>query len=353
MTTQLLLLGALVVAVVWAAIFPLRQQLERWDMIDRPNARSSHSTPTPRGGGLAIVTAVLSGVVLWTWKSAQLPLGVVGAFAILGGGIATLGWIDDRRPLSARIRLLVQLAAAIAAIGAFGSIESIWLPFAGPMHIGRFGIGLTLLWIVGLTNAYNFMDGIDGLAAGQAVIAGLCWLLVSWGHQRAPSGAIGLLVAAASLGFLIHNWPPARLFMGDVASGFLGFTFAVLMLPRMAGDAYSDRLLIGGALFVGVFVGDASLTFARRLRNGERVFDAHRSHLYQQLTPTKAMHRPVTMLYLALAVLSAGCGFAFLHGTDTVAALSLMVALSVLCTLALVVHRTTRRRRDAERGASR
>ena len=352
MTTQLLLLGALVVVIVWAAIFPLRKQLERWEMVDRPNARSSHITPTPRGGGLAIVAAVLCGLVLWTWQSAQLPLDVVGAFTAFGGGIATLGWIDDRRPLSARIRLLFQVAAAIAAIGVFGYVESVWLPFVGAVHIGRLGIGLTLLWIVGLTNAYNFMDGIDGLAAGQAVIAGLCWLFVAWGHQRAPAGAIGLLVAAASFGFLIHNWPPARLFMGDVASGFLGFSFAVLVLPGLAGDAYSDRLLIGGALFVGLFVGDASLTFVRRLRNGERVFDAHRSHLYQRLTPSKAMHRPVTKLYLALAMLSAGCGFAFLRGTDTMAAISLMVALSALVALVLAVHRTTRRR-AAESGESR
>ncbi len=351
MTTQLLLLGVFVVVVVWGAIFPLRQQLERWEMVDRPNARSSHITPTPRGGGLAIVAAVLCGLVLWTWKSDQFPFGVVGAFTIFGGGVAALGWIDDRRPLSARIRLIFQLAAAIAAIGVFGYVESIWLPFVGAVHIGRLGIGLTLLWIVGLTNAYNFMDGIDGLAAGQAVIAGVCWLLVAWGHPRAPSGAVGLLVAAASLGFLIHNWPPARLFMGDVASGFLGFTFAVLTLPGMAGDAYSDRLLIGGALFVGLFVGDSSITFARRLRNGERVFDAHRSHLYQRLTPSKAMHRPVTMLYLVLAVLSAGCGFAFLRGTDTVAAISLIVALAALCALVLAVHRITRRH-VGERGES-
>jgi len=349
---QLLLLGAAVAAVVWAALFPLRRQLVRWEMIDRPNVRSSHVEPTPRGGGLAIVCAVLFGVLLWRALSMVLPSRSVGAFVLLGGAIAAIGWIDDRRPLSARIRLLVQLLVAIGAIKAFGYIASIWLPFVGSLHFGWFGIPLTLLWIVGLTNAYNFMDGIDGLAAGQAVIAGLGWVLVTGGDSRTLSGVLGLLVTAASFGFLLHNWPPARIFMGDVASGFLGFTFAILALPGMAGDAYSDRMLIVGALFVGLFVGDATLTFARRLRNGERVFDAHRSHLYQRLTPLKSMHRPVTILYLALAVMSAGCGFAYLRGTDFVAAISIVVAVLALCALAVSVHRTTRAR-VAESGASR
>ena len=341
---QLLLLGAAVAAVVWAALFPLRRQLVRWEMIDRPNARSSHVEPTPRGGGLAIVCAVLLGVLLWSARSTVFPSRTVGAFVLLGGAIAAIGWIDDRRPLSARIRLLVQLFVAIGAISAFGYIGSLWLPFVGSVQIGWFGIPLTLLWIVGLTNAYNFMDGIDGLAAGQAVIAGVSWLLVTWGYVGTLSGVLGLLVAAASFGFLLHNWPPARIFMGDVASGFLGFTFAILVLPGMAGDAYSDRMLIVGALFVGLFVGDATLTFARRLRNGERVFDAHRSHLYQRLTPSKQHHRPVTVLYLLLAILSAGCGFVFRWGSDSVALLSLLVAAVAMCTLVAGVHRSTRGR---------
>ena len=341
---RLLLLGAVVAAVVWAALFPLRRQLVRWGMIDRPNARSSHVEPTPRGGGLAIVCAVLLGVLLWSVQSMVLPSRSVGAFVLLGGAIAAVGWIDDRRPLSARIRLTIQLLVAIGAIKAFGHIAAVWLPFVGSVQIGWFGIPLTLLWIVGLTNAYNFMDGIDGLAAGQAVIAGVCWLLMMWGYSWMLSGVIGLLVAAASFGFLLHNWPPARIFMGDVASGFLGFTFATLALPGMAGDAYSDRMLIVGALFVGLFVGDATLTFARRLRNGERVFDAHRSHLYQRLTPSKQHHRPVTILYLLLAMLSAGCGFAFRWGSDSVASISLLVAAVAMCALVTSVHRSTRRR---------
>lgn len=351
MTTYGLLGGAIVFVCVWGVLFPLRSLLTRWEMIDQPNARSSHLTPTPRGGGLAIVSGVLLGILLWARFTDTRSLKLAGAFSLLGGGIAALGWIDDRRPLPARTRLLIQLVAAVGAIAMFGYVESIWLPFAGTLSLGRTGIALSLFWIVGLTNAYNFMDGIDGLAAGQAVVTGLSWLLVGWGLTSALSGAAGLLLAAASLGFLMHNWPPARLFMGDIASGFLGYSFALLTLPGMAGDAYSDRLLIGSAMFVGVFVGDTALTFVRRLRSGERVFDAHRSHLYQRLTPFKSTHRPVTIMFLALAVLSAGCGFGFLRGTDVVAAASLIVALVSFGALVFAVNRTTRRRAEGS-GAS-
>lgn len=338
----LLLLGLCALVLSYLSVVAIRRLALRHKLLDIPNDRSSHTAPTPRGGGLAIVIVVLIGLPLLAWAIGNFEWKAVAVYAALGALIAALGWVDDRRSLSARARLIAQMVVAVFAVAGLGYFAEARLPLIGIMHLGWLGIPLTFLWIVGLTNAYNFMDGIDGLAAGQAVVAGLLWAIAGWGDAFTLTAALGLIVAAAALGFLPHNWPPARIFMGDVASGFLGFSFAVLPLLAAQTGQEDGRALIAGASFVGLFIFDAGLTFLRRLLRGENVLEAHRSHLYQRLVKKGYSHRAVTTLYLILASLCGGCGLVYWYGSEPASALALVLALAVMLGLFFGVARVER-----------
>ena len=317
----------------------LKRLAERRQILDIPNERSSHTRPTPRGGGLAIVMVVLFGwlVVLslypGSWVKAGLPY-VIGAALI-----AAVSWVDDLRSLSNRLRFGVHMLGAVLAIWAFGYWSYITLPIVGSLYLGLVGLMLTFLWIVGLTNAYNFMDGIDGIAGGQAVVAGLGWAMLGYLTDQPLVGLMGVLLAAASLGFLGFNWPPARIFMGDVGSAFLGFTFAALAVAAAQRD---PRIALVGILFVWPFVFDATFTLLRRLKNGENIFAAHRSHLYQRLVIVGYSHRFVTLLYMGLAAWGTIWGLMWsrsIAGSETV----IIVTIPLLClTLWMFVNRRER-----------
>jgi SAM-dependent methyltransferase len=199
---------------------------------------------------------------------------------------------------------------------------------------------LTLLWIVGLTNAYNFMDGIDGIAGCQAAIAGMGWCALGGWSGLPLVTVLGLLLAASSLGFLIHNWPPAKIFMGDVGSTFLGYSLAVLPILAAQSD---PRLAVAGVLLVWPSVFDASFTFLRRLRRGENVFAAHRSHLYQRLVITGLSHRWVSSLYGALALIGLALACAWtLRLPGGAPAVALILPLLCLSLWLFVVQRERR-----------
>ncbi len=298
-------------ALTWAGAALLRRWAPRLGLLDIPNERSSHTVPTPRGGGLAIVVATILG--LWLVYAVLKPgeLAVALLIYTLGAAqIAVVSWANDRRSLSATVRLASHALGAALGIFAFGYWHTVSLPLLGLVSLGWLGGFITLLWIVGLTNAYNFMDGIDGLAGGQAVIAGLGWAVLGGLSRQPLVSAFGLLLAASSLGFLAHNWPPARIFMGDVGSAFLGYTFAVVAVMAAAADT---RLALAGVLLLWPFVFDTALTFLCRLLKGENVFAAHRSHLYQRLILAGHSHRAVTLLYLGLALIGAALAVGWLR----------------------------------------
>jgi UDP-N-acetylmuramyl pentapeptide phosphotransferase/UDP-N-acetylglucosamine-1-phosphate transferase len=193
---------------------------------------------------------------------------------------------------------MVQAASSIIIVLAIGYINTVTVPILGNIHLHWIGIPLTLFWIMGLTNANNFMDGIDGIAGGQAVVAGLGWMIIGLMSGQSFVGLIGVLLGASSLGFLFHNWPPARIFMGDVGSSFIGFTLAVL--PIIAAQR-NPRFMFAGILVVWPFIFDTSFTLVRRFINKENVFVAHRSHIYQRLVTSGYSHRFVTLIYIGLA----------------------------------------------------
>ena len=207
----------------YIGVAALKRWAERRQVLDIPNERSSHTRPTPRGGGLAIVLVVLVGwlVVLslhpGTWVRADL-LYLIGAALI-----AAVSWLDDLRTLSNRLRFGAHMLGAVLAIWAFGYWTNITLPIIGSLHLGLLGLIITFVWIVGLTNAYNFMDGIDGIAGGQAVVAGLGWVALGYLTDQPLIGLMGILLAASSLGFLGHNWPPSPHLHGRCRQRLPGF----------------------------------------------------------------------------------------------------------------------------------
>ena len=254
-------------------------------LLDVPNQRSSHSVPTPRGGGVAIVVASML-ALLALWILSRVPSDLFVALVVGGGAVAGIGYLDDRRPLSARLRIAVHFAAALWAIACM----SHWsVPRTLP------GLGLVLfqlLAIVWCLNLFNFMDGIDGIAASEAVFIVIAGAALTSAGSSPQVAAAAVVFGCACSGFLLWNWPPARIFMGDVGSGYLGYVIGVLAL-WVAGENTSALwvwLILGGVFFV-----DATVTLFRRAARGERVFEAHRSHAYQWLARRWGSHRQVTV----------------------------------------------------------
>lgn len=281
------------VPVVAILSFALTGFLRRYaisrSLIDIPNQRSSHSIPTPRGGGVAIVLTfifvlcVLFAVGLTT-RDALIAL--VGA----GGITAVIGFLDDHGHIAARWRLLAHFSAAAWGVYWVGGLSP--LVIAGvSVDLGWLGHLLALFYLVWMLNLYNFMDGIDGIAGVEAVTtcAGAC--LIYWLSGFPQMLWPPALLAVCAAGFLCWNFPPAKIFMGDAGSGFLGIILGVLSLQA----AWTDPgLLWVWLILLGVFIVDATFTLMRRLLRGDKVYEAHRSHAYQFASRRFGKHLPVT-----------------------------------------------------------
>jgi Fuc2NAc and GlcNAc transferase len=271
--------------------------------LDVPNARSSHSVPTPRGGGLAIVAVTLGGVALG-WALGIVP--TRAAAGMLGGGtlVALAGWIDDRRHLTPLARAAAQCLAAVWVLAWLGWLPSLWVG-AGSSPLGWAGAVIGVLVVMWSVNLFNFMDGIDGIAGAEALVVGAAGTaLAFWRHDPALA-FVSAVMAGAALGFLRWNWAPARIFMGDVGSGFLGFMFAALALM---GERQGSVPLLAWILLGGVFVFDATVTLHRRMLRGERWHAPHRTHAYQRAVDGGLTHAQVAggvlVLDLGLAALA-------------------------------------------------
>jgi UDP-N-acetylmuramyl pentapeptide phosphotransferase/UDP-N-acetylglucosamine-1-phosphate transferase len=271
----------------------------KYQILDKPNERSSHSKPVPLGGGLAITLIVLA---TSAWVANEIDWRRSLIYIVSASIMAWMGWRDDVHSLPAWFRLLVQGLIATASIWGMGYFKVVAVPLFGDVQLGVVGIIITFLWIVGLTNAYNFMDGIDGNAGGVAFIAALGWMWLSADTHKWFVFWTGLAIAASSLGFLGHNWTPAKVFMGDVGSTFLGYTFAVLSL--VSADQGGDALLIG-TLLMWIVIMDSFVTFLNRLLKRENVFSGHRSHLFQRLVIGGYKHTTISLFYMLLTAVAA------------------------------------------------
>ncbi|SDF66299.1 MULTISPECIES: glycosyltransferase family 4 protein [Rhodanobacteraceae] len=262
----------------------------RRGMLDEPGRRRSHIIPTPRGGGIGIVLGALAGMPAGLLLLPVSPgAATVGAFSVATIAIAGIGWLDDHGSLPIKPRLLIQLAATLLlCVAVASSTASLW--WALPLLLAG-------VWCV---NLHNFMDGIDGLAAQQAVFFGAASAALAWSAGSPAMAGAGLAMAAASLGFWCFNRSPARIFMGDVGSATLGLM--VFALSAMLW-AWRTNLLWPALIFSSAFVIDATLTLLVRMLRGARWYTPHREHLYQWLVRRGSSHRRVALCYLAWNVL--------------------------------------------------
>jgi glycosyltransferase WbpL len=268
-------------------------------VLDVPNARSSHVRPTPRGGGLAIVVTVLCAIGLM-YARGNVPPDLAAALLIGGPLVAVVGFIDDLRSVSVGARLAVQFAAFGWCMYCLGPLPPIHLGFAA-VNLGAPGSIAAVILLVWFLNIYNFMDGIDGIASVEAIsVLTFATLLLFW-QRGEPSIVFALLAAAASAaGFLIWNWPPARIFMGDAGSGFLGFLVGSIAWETIVRGRLSIWVWF---ILLGAFVIDATVTLLRRWARGANLAQAHRSHAYQRLSRKYRSHLKVTLGILFINVL--------------------------------------------------
>ena len=284
-------LGAAVAFLLAALGTPLfRKAAIARGLVDLPNARSSHRAAVARGGGIPLLLAAAIGFVI----AAPSRPGGRATMATVAMGllvVASVGLWDDRRGLSPWRRLVFHGAAAVAVVWVTGGLARLPLPSPADIPIGPAGNALAVLWIVAVINFYNFLDGIDGLAGLQGVVTGTGIALAAWDPAAA---ALGSVLAGACLGFLIHNWSPARIFLGDVGSGALGFAFAAA--PFLAAPDSRAPAVLFVALSLWLFLADASWTLVRRASRGDRWHQAHREHVYQQLVISGWSHSRVTRL---------------------------------------------------------
>ncbi|WP_458132157.1 MraY family glycosyltransferase [Pseudomonas sp. R3-41] len=263
--------------------------------IDSPNARSSHETPTPRGGGIAFVFSfifalpLLAVADLLPWKTAWAMLGA-------GAAVAILGFLDDHRDISIRWRLFGHFGASVWALYWLGGLPAITM-FYLVIDLSWLGNVLAVFYLVWMLNLYNFMDGIDGIACVEAICTCLGASFLYWVCGFDTLIAPPLLLAMAVAGFIYWNFPYAKIFMGDAGSGFLGIMMGLFSVQAAWA---SSQLLWAWLILLGVFIVDASFTLLRRLLRGDKVYEGHRTHAYQFASRHYGTHPPVTFAVAAI-----------------------------------------------------
>ena len=285
-----------------ASAFTTRQLIvnsHRFSQLDIPNERSSHITPTPRGGGIAFVTTSLIGFLLLLLSDA---LDRTELFALCCAGVivAIAGHLDDRQKISgATVRLVLHALGAIILIIGVGIPSELAL-FDRTVNTGIVGSILGVVYLVWLLNLFNFMDGTDGLAASETIFVALAGAFLNY-HvlSDANHSAAAVILATSTFGFLLYNWSPARIFMGDVGSGYLGIVIGGLSL--IAANQDPDLLWVW-IILLAAFVSDATVTLIRRLLRKQKPHVAHRSHAYQHLAIRLNSHAKVTLLFLAVNI---------------------------------------------------
>ncbi|MFC1736686.1 glycosyltransferase family 4 protein [Candidatus Hydrogenedentota bacterium] len=320
-----------------AGTWLVRRLARRHNVMDIPGERSSHEQPTPRGGGVAIVVAVAVGLGFRIATGAEFPLGdavwiFAGAFAL-----ALVGLGDDLLNLPVAPRLVVQFVVAILLACMGIRLDTLWLPFVGNVTTGLIAWPLTVLTMVTITNFFNFMDGIDGLAGGEAVLVGIFLATAAAITGQSELFAPCLAVAFAALGFLVFNFPPASIFMGDSGSLFLGFFFAAATV-KMSQHAPSSLPLCFGLLLLGTFVFDAAFTICRRAKNREPLHKPHRSHLYQRLIILGLPHLHATLGEYALTLALGGSVLLGMYMGHTGRSLICLIWLFILVSIAFAVR---------------
>lgn len=272
----------------------MRHYALKKNIIDNPNERSSHRVPTPRGGGVAVVGSYLLALVTLMY-SQQLALHTGFTLMAAGFVIALLGFLDDHGHINSMLRLAIHFLVAMGVVLSLGGFAEV-TAFNG-VQLGFIANIIAVLFLVWLLNLYNFMDGINGIASVEAITATVSMAILYLLLSISLNSEILWLLAACVCGFLLWNFPKAKIFMGDACSGFLGLTLGILALVALKENL---ALFCAWIICLGVFVVDATYTLIKRVLNGHKMYDAHRSHSYQILSRKCGSHTPVTLVVAAV-----------------------------------------------------
>ena len=267
------------------------------NIIDNPNERSSHSVPTPRGGGVAVVCSYLMALAVLIY-SQQLTVHIGLTIMAAGFVIALLGFLDDHGHINAMLRLAIHFLVAIAVVISLGGFGSVAV-FDG-VQLGFLANIIAVLFLVWLLNLYNFMDGINGIASVEAITVTASMATLYYVLNISLHSDLLWLLGACAFGFLLWNFPKAKIFMGDACSGFLGLVLGILALIALKENV---ALFCAWIICLGVFVVDATYTLIKRMLSGYKMYDAHRSHSYQILSRKWNSHTPVTLTVAAINIL--------------------------------------------------
>ena len=272
----------------FAMTYFMRAYAFKKNIIDNPNERSSHSVPTPRGGGVAVVGSYLLALAVLIYNQ-QMTVHIGLTLIAAGFVIALLGFLDDHGHINSMLRLAVHFLVAIGVVISLGGFSEV-TAFNG-LQLGFLANIIAVLFLVWLLNLYNFMDGINGIASVEAITTVVSMAILYYVLNTTLNSDILWLLAACVFGFLLWNFPKAKIFMGDACSGFLGLTLGILALIALKENL---ALFCAWIICLGVFVVDATYTLIKRVLNGYKMYDAHRSHSYQILSRRLNSHTPVT-----------------------------------------------------------
>lgn len=336
-------LAGVVFVLSWWLTRRFRDPRSRLYLLDHPNERSLHRVPTPRTGGVAVLLSAACGLALtaligwWEQEPPALILSstgswIIGATAVL----AAVSFCDDRWGLPIGLRFGVQvIAALVLVVGADVVLRSLWVPVAGRLDLGWAAWPVTVVVLVWMTNLYNFMDGMDGFAGGMTVVGFGFLAYFAWRGAHPLVFTLSMMVAAGAAGFLLDNFPPARIFLGDVGSIPIGFLAGALALLGQRDGLFDVWVPV---MVFAPFILDATATVIRRAFRGERVWEAHRVHYYQRLVLSGWGHRRTVLAEYALMI---GCGIAALlyHHSDGAGRTFILLGwLASFCALAFGVH---------------
>jgi len=296
---EITLLAIFSVTFLFTGLFTLliRWLAVRHGFVDVPNGRSSHTVPTPSGGGIGLITGWLL-CIIFLALFGHINSDILLSIAIPASIVAGIGFLDDRMQLSQLLRFGAQIALVAWFLFFFGKPLFVGISWLDNVPFFSYTIsGFALVWLI---NLFNFMDGIDGIAASEAIFVVLGMVLISFfSIANNPLVLVNVALAGACLGFLVWNWPPAKIFMGDVGSSFLGFVLGATAL--VISSEYAISVWPWVILF-GVFLVDATVTLVRRALSGQRWYAAHRSHAYQRLARQWGSHQKVTLAVIGINV---------------------------------------------------
>ena len=319
----------------------------RLNLLDIPGVRSSHRTPTPTMGGVAIVVAFFLGTILARFSSAHWDaLGWLGWLAAGAGLVAVVGIIDDFQRLPVLLRLFLYGVAAGMGVAGGIRLRVIDIPLLGMIKFGIFEIPITVLWILAVVSFYNFMDGIDGLAAGVGVIVTAFLAYIAWEVGNSDILILSLLLGSSCLGFACYNFPPAKIFMGDVGSTFMGYILAVVALMGNQSKEPGHIPFLVPVLLLGTFLFDTTVTLGRRILRREKWYLSHREHYYQKMTNLGFSHLQITIGEYSLTFLLGLSALLYIRADQMLAFPILVVWLILLASLIKLItsleKRTTR-----------